>query len=183
MKGLVILGNGFEDTEAIATIDVLKRSKLIIDTASVNETLDVISQCDIRVMANVLLKDVNPKDYDFLVIPGGRAVFSVLDKNANVSKIIKQFVEDNKLVAAICAGPSQVGKLGYYKNISYTCFPGAEKSITEGKHCPHKSVISEGNFITAKSMAYACDFALEIIEFLQGKEQRKIIDKSIHGEL
>lgn len=79
MKGLVIIADGFEDTEAIATIDVLKRSKLEITTASF-DSLEVTSAFNLKVKADKLMKDVREEEYDFLVIPGGRAVFNVLDK-------------------------------------------------------------------------------------------------------
>src|SRR5690554_4651342 len=114
MKGIVILANGFEDTEAIATIDVLKRSKLEITTVSF-DSLAVTSAYNIQVQADMLYKDLKLEEYDFLVIPGGRAVFNVLDKKEEVSELIKIFMEQEKLVAAICAAPMLVGKLGYLK--------------------------------------------------------------------
>jgi 4-methyl-5(b-hydroxyethyl)-thiazole monophosphate biosynthesis len=180
MKGLVILGNGFEDTEAIATIDVLKRSKLEVVTAAF-DSLEVISQYNLKVRADLLIKDVKSGDYDFLVIPGGRAVFSVLDKRVEVTNLIHEFHKAKKLIASICAGPSQVGKLGLFKNRSYTCFPSYEGGITEGKYCPEKGVIVDGNFITAKAMAYALEFGLAIVEYLQGKSQREHVEKNMHG--
>lgn len=180
MKGLVILADGFEDTEAIATIDVLKRSKLDITTASF-DSLDVTSQYNLKVKADKLLKDIKEGDYDFLVIPGGRAVFNVLDKKPELSELIGRFVESGRLVAAICAGPSQIGKLGYLKGKKYTCFPSCEQGI-DGILQQNKGVIRDGNIITAKAMAYSFDFALEIVEYLQGKEQREAVYKNIRGE-
>jgi len=183
MKGLIILANGFEDSEAITTIDILKRSKLLLDIATINQNFEVESQSKLIVKANCLLKDLNLKEYDFLVIPGGKAVPTVLDKENQISDLIISFVEREKLVATICAAPSLVGKLGYFNNVPYTCFPSFEKNIVGGKYLFKRGVIKNGNFITAKAMGYTIDFALEIIEYLQGKEQRKIISKSIYGEL
>lgn len=183
MKGLIILANGFEDTEALATIDVLKRSKLQIDKVSLQDTLDIVSQYDLKIKADFLLKDINPNDYDFLVIPGGRAVSLVLDKSKELETLIHNFVSRNKLIAAICAGPSQVGKLGYYQNEKYTCFPGTENKIIGGKYLANKGVVRSGNFITAKAMAYSIEFGLEIVEYLQGKTQRTAVSRSVHGEL
>jgi 4-methyl-5(b-hydroxyethyl)-thiazole monophosphate biosynthesis len=180
MKGIIILADGFEDTEALATIDVLKRSKLQVNTVSF-DSLTVTSQYNLEVKANMLFKDLKVEDYDFLVIPGGRAVFNVLDKKEELSDLIKSFLDDKKLVAAICAGPSQIGKLGYFKKRSFTCFPGVEENI-EGKFQTKKGVVRDGNLITAKAMAYTFDFALEIIEYLQGKRQREAIYKNIRGE-
>ncbi|HEY8395262.1 MAG TPA: DJ-1 family glyoxalase III [Bacilli bacterium] len=180
MKGIVILADGFEDTEAIATIDVLKRSKLDITTVSF-DSLQVTSQYNLQVKADKLLKDVKYEDYDFLVIPGGRAVFNVLDKRKELSAVIKSFMDHNKLVAAICAGPTQIGKLGYLKGRKYTCFPSCETGI-EGNLQQTKGVVRDGNIITAKAMAFAIDFALEIVDFLQGSKQKEAVFKSIRGE-
>jgi 4-methyl-5(b-hydroxyethyl)-thiazole monophosphate biosynthesis len=182
MKVMIILANGFEDTEAIATIDVLKRSKIDVDLISMENSLEITTQYNLRILSEKLLKDVLPSDYDALIIPGGKAVFNVLDKNILLPSIIRGFVKEDKLVAAICAGPSQVGKLGLYKNHNYTCFPTTEKSITEGTYLQNQGVVRDGNFITAKSMAYAIDFGLEIIQYLLGENQRELVRKSIYGE-
>jgi len=182
MKGLVVLGNGFEDTEAIATIDILKRAKLSLDLASMHDTLEVESQTGIKMFANVLFKDINAKDYDFLVIPGGKAVFNVLDKSEKLSEVIKEFVKENKVVAAICAGPTQVGKLGLYENHNFTCFPSTETKITKGNLMQDKGVVVSGKFITAKAMGYSIEFGLAIVEALLGKEKKEETRKQAFGE-
>ncbi|MFY9422428.1 MAG: DJ-1 family glyoxalase III [Bacilli bacterium] len=180
MKGLVIIADGFEDTEAIATIDVLKRSKLEITTASF-DSLEVTSAFNLKVKADKLMKDVREEEYDFLVIPGGRAVFNVLDKKKEVSDLIVKFAESGRLVAAICAAPMLIGKLGLLKERKYTCFPTCEEGI-EGILQQKKGVVRDGNIITAKAMAYSLDFALEIVEYLQGDKQREAVNKNIRGE-
>ncbi|HNZ50304.1 MAG TPA: DJ-1/PfpI family protein [Bacilli bacterium] len=183
MKGLIILADGFEDVEAIATIDVLRRSKINVDVVTINKNLFVESAHNIVVKAEKEWKKVTEKDYDFLVIPGGRAVYSVWDQFAPLTNLINQFVSSQKLVAAICAGPALVGKLGHYHNHSYTCFPGSEKTIVGGQYLPKESVVRDGNFITAKAMAFTFEFSLAIIEFLQGKEQKEQVRRNIRGEL
>ena len=183
MKGLIVLGNGFEDVEAISVIDLLRRSKLEIDAVTNNQTLEVETAFGITLKAQKFLKDVSAKDYDFLVIPGGRAVRTVWVNDRTLADLIIQFASSKKLVAAICAGPLLVGKLGLYKDLPYTCFPGSETFITAGKYSPKEGVITAGNFITAKAMGYGIDFGLAIIEYLQGKKQREQIYQSIRGEL
>ncbi|MFA5765189.1 MAG: DJ-1/PfpI family protein, partial [Bacilli bacterium] len=78
MKGLMILANGFEDTEALATHDILKRSMLNVDLVTINETKEVVSQYNLHIKLEKMLKDVKYQEYDFLVIPGGGAVGRVL---------------------------------------------------------------------------------------------------------
>lgn len=183
MKGLIIFGNGFEDTEAIATIDVLRRAGLDLDYVSMSDELDVKTQTGLTVKANIKIVDAKLDDYEFLVIPGGRAVRDVLDKSTTLSEIILDFADHDKLIAAICAGPSQVGKLGLYEGRDYTCFPSTEQSIIAGNHLPNEGVVVSGNFITAKAMGYSIDFGLAIVEYLLGKDKREKVRKSAYGEI
>lgn len=183
MKGFIILADGFEDVEAIATIDILRRSKLDVELVTINDNLEVTSSHQLVVKAEKHLSKVCVEEYDFLIIPGGRAVFSVWDQYKPLDTVIGQFVSSNKLVCAICAGPALIGKLGYFADHQFTCFPGSEKNITKGTYLKHKNVVCDHQFITAKAMAYSVDFALAIILHLQGSEQSKKIQKSIQGEL
>ena len=180
MKGLIIIANGFEDTEALTTIDVLKRSGLEVVTATPNENLIVTTQYKHEIKAQVSLKNIMPNDYDFLILPGGGAVFNVLHKLEDLPKLINHFVSGNKLVAAICAAPSILGRNGLLKGIKYTCFPGCEDNSYQGEFLD-KGVVAD-KFITAKSMYYTIDFALEIIKRLQGEEQMIKVSKNIKGE-
>jgi len=181
MKGLVLITNFFEDTEAIATIDVLKRAGLEIDLVSLKETKEITTQYKLKIICDKLIEEVDPRDYNFLIIPGGRAVMAELVHLENVKEIIHHFAKSEKLVATICAAPLLVGELGYLADKSYTCFPGCEKTIIGGKK-KSSGVVKDKNFITAKSMAYSIDFALTIIEYLLGNDKKKEIKKMIYGE-
>lgn len=178
MKGLVILGNGFEDTEALAPIDVLKRGKVEIVTATINPDLLVTTQYNHLIQANTLLKDVNPDEYDFLLIPGGRAVNGLLESSL-VDKVVNEFSKQNKLIAAICAGPKVLGKNNLLKNKEYTCYPGSESFIDGIK--VDKGVVVDGNFITGKSMYYSIEFGLEILSKLMGKDVANQVLNGIKG--
>lgn len=183
MRGLVILGDGFEDTEAIATIDILRRAKLDLDLVAVGNSLELLTQSGITVKADMLLSEIKVENYNFIVIPGGKAVFNVLDKTLALSDIILDFADKDKLIAAICAGPSQVGKLGLYDGKNYTCFPSTESVIPSGNHQPKNGVVVSDNYITAKAMGYSMDFGLAIVEYLLGKDASANVRKSIHGEI
>lgn len=182
MKGLMIIASGFEDNEALTTLDILKRSKLIIDAATVNNDKKVISQSGLNLVFEKSINDISLDDYDFLIIPGGGAVNKTLVKLKEVEIIINHFVMKNQLVACICAAPLLVGRLGHFKNEKYTCFPGCNEIITGGTYLKNRGVVVSNNFITAKAMAYSIDFSLAIIEYLQGKSQKELIARSIKGE-
>jgi 4-methyl-5(b-hydroxyethyl)-thiazole monophosphate biosynthesis len=181
VKGVIILANGFEDTEAITTIDVLKRSGLEIITAAVGIDLEVVSQYNQHIKAEISINTIDHNQFDFLIIPGGRAVPTVLDKLPKIDSLINDFINSNKLVAAICAAPSLLGKNRHLHTLDYTCFPGSETSVIGG-NLKADGVIVTDKIITAKAMYYTIDFSLAIIEKLQGKEQREKVLKAIKGE-
>lgn len=177
VKGLILLANGFEDTEAITTIDILRRAKIELDLVSVSDNLEIMTQSKIMMKAEKLLKDLNLSEYDFLVIPGGGAVFNVLSKLEIVNEVIKEFDQKKKLIASICAAPSLLGKLGLFKDLKFTCYPSCEEGF-EGIYTKD-GVEVQKNYITAKSMAYTTSFALEIVKYLLGDEAKNVVDKAI----
>ena len=179
MKGLMILANGFEDVEAIGTIDVLKRANVNLTIASMHHKEYVCSAHNNKVLVETYIKDIDYKAYDFLIIPGGKAVFNELNGNKLVDEIVKHFCDNNKLVCAICAAPMLIGKHGYFKDLEYACFPGCNEGI-EGT-LSDKPVVTSANFITAKSMYYTCDFALEIVSRVKGNDRAFAIATSIKG--
>ena len=180
MKGLMILANGFEDVEAIATIDVLKRARVDLTIASLHEKDIVVTSHNNQLIVENYLKDINYVDYDFLIIPGGQAVFKELDGNKLVDEIVNDFCSKKKLVCAICAAPLLIGKHGYLQDLEYTCFPGCNDKIIGGK-LSDRPVVHCENIITARSMYYSCDFALEIISTVKGIERALEIAKQIKG--
>ena len=172
MRGLLLLADGFEDTEALTTRDVLIRAGIEITTASITDRREVQSSFGVFVLADALLKlifDTTP--YDFIVLPGGGRGTINLKESPLVAQYIEKFVKTNKLVCAICAAPSILGNLGYLANENYTCFAGFNVGFA-GNFTGNEVEVSN-NFITARSMKYSVDFALAIIEKLLGKEVRE----------
>lgn len=180
MKGLIILANGFEDVEAIATIDVLKRAQIRLTIATLTYKKEVTTAHNNKIIVEDCLKDIDYEKYDFLILPGGQAVFKELSNNKLVEKVIKYFCDNKKLVCAICAAPSLIGKHGYFDGLEYACFPGCNDEITKGR-LSSIPVVHQENFITARSMYYSCDFALEIISTIKGNEKAVEIAKQIKG--
>ena len=162
MKGLILLDNYFEDTEALATIDVLTRGGLEVVKVNMSNNKELTTQCNHKIVVDTFYKDINLKDYDFLVIPGGKAVMNSLINDKRVYEAIDTFDNDKKLIACICAAPSL---LRYHlKGLEYTCFPGFERFI-EGIN-KNSGVVRTNNYITAKSMYYSIEFGLEIVSYL-----------------
>lgn len=180
MKGLIILADGFEDTEALTTRDVLIRAGLEVITASISDTTLVESSFGIRVEANVLLKKIKDlSEFEFIILPGGGRG----TRNLHACEFLKAYLDDfmlhNKLVCAICAAPSVLGKYGYLENRKYTCFAGFNEGI-DGIFTENE-VERDGNIITARSMHYSIPFALEIIDYLLGNKIKEKVLVGLNG--
>ncbi len=178
MKGIILLTDFFEDTEALTTIDILRRAGLQIDLVSLSGCT-LTTQSNLKLECEYLFNDVNYKEYDFLVIPGGKAVFKTLVNLEVVDEVISYFNKQNKLIACICAAPFLPGRLGLFKDGYYTCFPGCDENV-EGVNTG-EGVTLYKNIITGKSMAYTINFALEIVRYLLGEEKMKQVENSIYG--
>lgn len=179
-KGLIILADGFEDVEALSTIDILRRSSIVIDTVSLYDKV-VMTQSKNKIIVDYLLEDIDTINYDFLIIPGGKAVFNVLDNNKQIDELIEKFYNEKKLICAICAAPRLIVKKGYLNNKKFTIFPNCLDDDGGGIQVD-QGVVVEENIITAKAMYYSIDFALAIIEKLQGIEQMIKISNQIQGK-
>lgn len=181
MRGLLLLADGFEDTEALTTRDVLTRAGIEVTTASITDRLEVESSFGVHVLADALLKlvfDTTP--FDFIVLPGGGRGTRNLSESKLVPIYLDKFVNSGKLVCAICAAPSILGKLGYLANDKYTCFAGFNKGFA-GEFTGNEVEVS-GQFITARSMRYSIPFALTIIEKLVGKEVKEKVEIGLNGQ-
>lgn len=180
MRGLIILANGFEDTEAITTIDILRRGGIDIVSTAYSINKEIVSQSKNSFSCDIVYKDINEKEYDFLILPGGKAVLQTLNESKEIEKLIMKFYETKKFIFAICAAPLLIGKLGLFDNLDYTCFPGCDILITKGNNTK-ENVVVNNMFITAKSMYYTIDFALAILEKLVSKDLKEKIERSIKG--
>lgn len=176
MRILTILSNGFEELEAIGTIALLKRSGIEVDIYALNDTK--ASGKHGLVLSDInILTDVDLSDYACLLLPGGPH-YAEIESNQLVQSIIKQFIEEEKVIAAICAAPTILGHAGYLENKNYTCFTSMNEDF-KGTYVDQYVVVDD-NIITARSAAASIDFAFEIIQKLQGEKQATKIKKEIY---
>ena len=182
MKCLMLFVDNFEDTEAISTMDVLKRGGDEVVGASLMKRLDVKAKFGFTVHVDTLIEDVNLEEFDALIIPGGPGSFLIMPSLPIVFDLINYFANKNKLVASICAAPHLVGKIGYFKNLNYTVHPGFENQVVGGNYKRELGVVRDGNFITAKSMYYSVEFGLKIHEYFHGSESMEKLRIACMGE-
>ncbi len=176
---LILLADGFEETEALTTHDILNRTHEIVPVlCSIKDSLQVVSSAKLKVEADILLKDVDKNAYDFLVLPGGKLGVQNLSHSADVGSLLEYFVYRKKAVYAICAAPGLLAQRGYLNDATYTCFPGFQTG--KGLYT-RKEVEDDGTWITARSMAYTIPFAEAIVKKELGQEAVDAIQPGIRG--
>ena len=173
----VFLANGFEEIEALATVDILRRAELDVKTVGVGGKT-VTGSHGIPVTADIEEKDVTTDDMELVVLPGGMPGTLNLEKSPIVMASVRYCLDNSIYVAAICAAPSVLGGLGLLKGKKAVCYPGFEDKLT-GAAVETKEVVTDGNITTSRGLGTAIPFALELISLLFGEEKAEEIRKSV----
>lgn len=163
----VLLAKGFEETEAIEPIDIMKRAGMAVVTVSLGD-IYVTGAHGITVKADLPIDEVVKADMEMLMLPGGEG-HTLLDNDPRVHELIDYAYRNDLYISAICASPSIIGKKGILDGKKATCFPGFEKYLTGAKISTDKAV-ADGKIITGKGAGAAGEFGLKIVEILRGKE-------------
>lgn len=171
-KAYILLAEGFEEVEAMTPVDLLRRAGVQVDTVAVseNDSAKIVGARGIPVTTDLLLKYVSETG-DMLILPGGQPGVRNLGADPDAADLIRQYAAEGKYIAAICAAPTILGKMGLLQGKKATCYPGLEKEL-KGASWPGEDVpvVQDGNIITSRGVGTAIPFALKLIEILQGKE-------------
>lgn len=162
--------DGFEEIEALATVDILRRAGVNVRIVSVTSGEIVIGAHGVSVLCDVNFENCDFFDAELLFLPGGMPGAATLDEHTRLRKLLLDFAAKGKNVAAICAAPMVLGKLGLLKGRKATCYPGFEQYL-ESAECVDAHVVCDGNFITGMGPGATVEFALAIVERLLGKEK------------
>lgn len=184
MKALILLAEGFEETEAIQIYDILSRTKKIdVILATINDNIQVRSSHGIIVYAHAFLSDLELSTFDFLILPGGKLGVQNLEASMVVRDTIMYFYEHQKNIHAICAAPPILFRLkAIDPDTPYICFPGFEQKENGPKYQKDADVVDSGFTITGRSMGYTLKFALEIVRHHLSEEDVQQIEKGIFGK-
>ena len=180
MKGVYIfLANGFEDTEALATLDILRRGGVDVRTVSIHRDKFVTSSHKLTVVADMTYGEFKANleldgtdESDVMIFPGGMPGTKNLAENGEIINFMRLHYAEGGTVAAICAAPGLVvSQLPSLEGKHFTCFDGFEDApIARGGIYEKKPAVSDGNLITGRGAGCAIDFGLAILEHLKGKE-------------
>lgn len=168
-KVFVHLAEGFEEIEAMATIDILIRGELDVEIVSVTGEKIVKSVRGIGVQCDKLFEEVDYSEGGMIVLPGGIPGVDNLGAHAGLVEQLKAYKEQGKWIAAICAAPIILHDNGLIEGKTLTCFPGVGDDFKEANVV--KDIVAvDGKLITSQGPGTAIEFGLKILELLKGKE-------------
>lgn len=172
---LLILAPGFEEIEAVAPVDILRRAEIDVTLASLEDDLSVRGKQDMVVTAEVKLNDVINKNFDALVLVGGPGA-QKLKEDDRVIKLVKKFYDEEKIIGAICSAPTILKKAGILDGKKYAAHFTVKDQLPDIQPLP---VVIDGKIITSPGPATAIPFGLALVEALTEKSTADKIAKDL----
>lgn len=174
----VLLGTGFEEVEAIAPIDLMRRAGISVCTVGVTGKI-VYGGHNIGVEADILAEEMNYDDMEMIVLPGGLGGVASARASQPALDALRYAWENGKFVAAICAGPTVLADLHITDGKEVTCYPGCETGMGTANCAPNAACVRDGKLITGTSAGCAVPFALALIEALKGADAANAVAQQI----
>lgn len=168
-KVLMPLADGFEEIEALAVVDVLRRAEIEVVLAGLHDG-PVKSARNVRIIPDAVIDAVNASSFDMIILPGGQPGTDNLNADPRIHELLKEFESKDKLIGAICAAPSILASAGLLDGRRATSYPTYSNRLT-GASYEDRPVICDGNIITSQGAGTAISFGLEIVTRLAGKHK------------
>ncbi len=169
-KAVMLFAEGFEEVEALMTVDILMRGGVDVRLASITEEMEVSGSHGIRIGMDVAMDQVDFGEQDAVLIPGGMPGTLNLGNSPKVTGVLTKMNETGKIVGAICAAPSVLGQCGILKGKKATCYPGFEDKLT-GAEFINEKVVVDGNVVTSRGLGTSMEFGFALLELLVSKEK------------
>lgn len=174
----MFFADGFEEVEAIASIDVIRRAGIEIESVGIGSK-QITGSHNITVVCDKTDNEVFVSDkLDGIILPGGMPGTNNLEKNTTVNDFIDYCVQHELFICAICAAPKILGSKKLLKGKKATCFPGFE-SFLEGANLVDEYVCTDGKIITAKGMGSAVNFGLAVVSVVKGKNESEQLRETL----
>ena len=174
----MLLGTGFEETEAIAPLDLLRRAGVDVLTVGVTGKT-VFGSHKIGIEADITIEEMDLTNLEMIILPGGLGGVASARASQSALDALRFAWENDKFVAAICAGPTVLADLGITDGKSATCYPGCEGGMGSANMIPDVACVRDGKLITGTSAGCAVSFGLALVEALKGKQMADTIARQI----
>ncbi len=176
---LVPLAPGCEELEAVTVLDLLRRAGIEVVAAGLEEGLVRCSRGTV-LMPDTTLDEVIEQRFDMIVLPGGLPGADHLNDDPRIQQLLRRMAEEGVYTAAICAAPKVLANAGLLDGRKATSYPGVLEAAEQPSiQVLDRPVVHDGNVITSRGPGTAMDFALELIESLEGKDKRDEVEKAL----
>lgn len=175
-KAAILLAYGYEESEMLTTVDILRRAGIICDMVSTGDLM-IEGAHNITVNADKIISD-EIKTYDMLILPGGLPGATNLAADERVIGLVKYFNNENKFIAAICAAPTVLAKAGIIEGRNITAYPGYETKLL-GCHFVKNNVVVDNNIITSRGPATTYAFAYKLVDVL-GSDSEQVKQRMVY---
>ena len=174
----MLLGTGFEETEAIAPLDLLRRAGVEVLTVGI-QGKTIYGGHGIGVEADITVEQMDLTDLEMIILPGGLGGVASIRASKAAMDAVAFAWENNKFVAAICAGPTVLADLGITAGRMATCYPGCESGMGSANMIPDAPCVRDDKLITGTSAGCAIPFGLMLIEALKGEAAAQAVKEQI----
>ena len=174
----MLLGTGFEETEAIAPLDLLRRAGVQVATVGVNGKV-IYGSHGIGVEADIEISEMDLTALEMIILPGGLGGVASARASEPAMAALDFAWKNGKYVAAICAGPTVLADLGITDGKNATCYPGCEDGMGSANMIANAACVRDGRLITGTSAGCAIPFGLALVEALKGKDAAEAVARQI----
>lgn len=176
---LVPLAQGCEELEAITITDLLVRAGISVTTCGLDEQ-PVKASRGTTIIPDTSIDKVMNESYDLIVLPGGLPGADHLRDNEQLQSLLKKQAQENRYLAAICAAPKALAEAGILEGKTATSYPGTLEALANKNISISQNAIEiDGKVVTSRGPGTAMDFALTLIELLEGREKREEVDQQL----
>lgn len=177
MPVLIPLADGVEPMEAVTIIDVLRRASIRVTTVSLTEHVTVHAAYNIKLAADATWSAINLDDFGAIILPGGSKGTDILKADTRILDAVRQFAEDGRHIAAICAAPTVLAEAGVLNGRTATCYPACAEEL--GEAYENAPVIADENIITSQGPGTALLFALVLVQHFRGEEEANTVAEAM----
>lgn len=175
----ILLGNGFEEAEALLPADLLRRSGTDVALTSLEGDL-VAGSHNITVKADKALADIDPKAVELLMLPGGLGGVKALGADPRVKTLVHAVLGQGGYVAAICAAPTLLAAFGLLEGKKAVCYPGMEDEMAGAVMQPSVPFVVDGHIVTGEAAGAVFPFGLKLVELLNGPKTAQKVKDAVH---